>query len=74
MKKLSFLACLVVGGLLACTSTSTNTNDAFLIKNLDDQSKSRALTEAGVEEYDVHLVRQAVSACAVGGVPEIGRA
>lgn len=57
MKKLTVLACLVVGGLLACTSTSTN--DSFLIKNLDDQSKSRALTEAGVEEYEVHLVHQA---------------
>ena len=57
MKRLTVLACLVVGGLLACTSTSTN--DSFLIKNLDDQSKSRALTEAGVEEYEVHLVHQA---------------
>ena len=55
MKRLTFLACLVVGGLLACTST----NDSFLIKTLDDQSKSRALTEAGVEEYDIHLVHQA---------------
>jgi hypothetical protein len=55
MKRFLLLACLVAGGLLACTST----NDAFLIKSLDDQSKSRALTEAGVEEYDIHLVRQA---------------
>ena len=28
-------------------------------QNLDDQSKSRALTEAGVEEYEIHLVHQA---------------
>jgi len=53
------LACLVAGGILACTSTSTNTSDSFLLKSLDDQSKSRALTEAGVEAYDVHLVHQA---------------
>jgi len=57
MKKLTFLACLLVGGLLACTSV--NDSDSFLIKTLDDQSKSRALTEAGVEEYDIHLVHQA---------------
>ncbi len=57
MKRLVFLACLVAGGLLACTSV--NDSDSFLIKKLDDQSKSRALTEAGVEEYDIHLVHQA---------------
>ncbi len=57
MKRFVLLACLVAGGLLACTTT--NPNDSFLIKSLDDQSKSRALTEAGVEEYDIHLVRQA---------------
>jgi hypothetical protein len=57
MKRFILLACLVAGGLLACTST--NPNDSFLVKSLDDQAKSRALTEAGVEEYDIHLVRQA---------------
>ena len=55
MKRLTFLACLVVGALLACTSV----NDSFLIKSLDDQSKSRALTEAGVDQYEIHLVHQA---------------
>ena len=57
MKRFFLLACLVAGGLLACTTA--NPNDSFLIKSLDDQSKSRALTEAGVEEYDIHLARQA---------------
>jgi hypothetical protein len=55
MKRLVLLACLVAAALLACTST----NDSFLIKSLDDQAKSRALTEAGVEEYEIHLMHQA---------------
>jgi hypothetical protein len=39
--------------LLSCVS-----NDAmFLVKNLDDQSKSQALTQAGIEEYQLHVVR-----------------
>jgi len=57
MKRFILLACLVAGGLLACTSTSSN--DTFLLKSLDDPAKSRALTDAGVEEYDIHLIRQA---------------
>ncbi|HUI71094.1 MAG TPA: hypothetical protein VL354_11290 [Spirochaetia bacterium] len=56
MKKLIFLACMVVGGVLACTSVKDS--DAFLITTLDDASKSKALTDAGVAEYDTHLVRQ----------------
>jgi hypothetical protein len=55
MKRLIFLVCLAAAVILGCTST----NDAFLLQKLDDQAKSRALTEAGVEEYDIHLVRQA---------------
>lgn len=55
MKRLIFLVCLASAVILGCTST----NDAFLLQKLDDQAKSRALTEAGVEEYDIHLVRQA---------------
>jgi len=57
MKRFILLACLVAGGLLACTTTSPN--DSFLLQSLDDQAKSRALTDAGVEEYDIHLIRQA---------------
>jgi len=57
VKKLIFLACLAAALLLGCTTT--NTNDEFLLQKLDDQSKSRALTEAGVEEYEIALVRQA---------------
>jgi hypothetical protein len=39
--------------VLSCTSTSPN--DAFLIKNLDDQSKAQVLTSEGIQEYDLHL-------------------
>jgi tetratricopeptide (TPR) repeat protein len=38
--------------VLSCTSV----NDSFLIKTLDDQAKSKALTQQGMEEYDLHLV------------------
>ena len=30
----------------------------FLVQKLDDQSKSKALTDAGIEEYDVHIVHR----------------
>ncbi|HVO38614.1 MAG TPA: hypothetical protein VMV03_06240 [Spirochaetia bacterium] len=56
MKRLIVLACLTAVVFLGCQSTSPN--DSFLLQKLDDQGKSRALTEAGVEEYDIHLVRQ----------------
>jgi hypothetical protein len=56
MKRLIVLGRLTVLVFLGCQSTSPN--DSFLLQKLDDQGKSRALTEAGVEEYDIHLVRQ----------------
>ena len=55
MKRLTCLASLVAAVFLGCTSV----NDSFLLQKLDDQGKSRALTEAGVEEYEIHLVHQA---------------
>ena len=55
MKRLTCLASLVAALFLGCTSV----NDSFLLQKLDDQGKSRALTEAGVEEYEIHLVHQA---------------
>jgi hypothetical protein len=33
----------------------TTANDSFLLKNLDDQSKAQALTNEGIQEYDLHL-------------------
>ena len=56
MKRLTFLACLVASMFLGCTSLS---NSLFVVQKLDDQSKSRALTEAGVEQYEIHVVRKA---------------
>ncbi len=55
MKRAILLACVAAGIFFGCTST----NDSFLLQKLDDQSKSRALTEAGVEQYEIHVVRQA---------------
>jgi hypothetical protein len=49
--------------VLACTST----NDSFLIKTLDGQSKADALVNAGIDEYDQYLVQQQ----AVDQIPRI---
>lgn len=38
-----------------CTSLG---DDGFLLKNLDEPSKARALTDTGIREYQVHLVRK----------------
>ena len=35
-----------------------NTNDAFLLKALDDQAKAQALTNEGIAEYDLHLTHR----------------
>jgi hypothetical protein len=56
MKRLILLSCLLTVIIVGCTSVSTG--DSFLVQKLDDQSKSRALTIAGVEEYDLHVVRR----------------
>jgi hypothetical protein len=37
--------------LLSCTST----NDSFLLKSLDDQSKAQALTREGVQQYELYI-------------------
>jgi len=37
--------------VLSCTST----NDSFLLKSLDDQSKAQALTNEGIQEFDLQL-------------------
>jgi hypothetical protein len=33
-------------------------DSTFLVQKLDDQSKSKALTDAGIEEYDLHIVHR----------------
>ena len=42
--------------IFGCASVSAG--DSFLVQKLDDQSKSQALTIAGIEEYDLHVVRK----------------
>jgi hypothetical protein len=54
MRKL--LLCLAVIPLLVFGCTSSN--DAFLIKALDDQSKAQALTNEGIQQYDFHLTHR----------------
>jgi hypothetical protein len=54
VKKLYFLLCLILVVFFGCMSADTT----FLVKNVDDQGKSKALTDAGIEEYDLHIVRR----------------
>jgi hypothetical protein len=42
--------------VLGCQTVSQDS--MFLLQNLDDQSKSQALTAAGIDEFDLHLVRR----------------
>ena len=53
MRKILPLAVSVLFLVLSCTSVSVN--DSFLVKNLDDQAKAQALTNEGIQEYDLHL-------------------
>ena len=57
MRKILLLVVSISFLVLSCTSTSTN--DAFLLKSLDDQSKAQALTNEGIQEYDLHLAHRA---------------
>jgi len=54
MSKFLLFAVILPFLVLSCTST----NDAFLIKALDDQSKAQALTNEGIQEYDLHLTHR----------------
>ena len=53
MRKILPLAVGIVFLVLSCSSVSVN--DSFLVKNLDDQAKAQALTNEGVQEFDLHL-------------------
>jgi hypothetical protein len=50
------MGCLVTAFFLGCQTISQDS--MFLVQNLDDQSKSQALTDAGKDLFDLHLVRQ----------------
>jgi hypothetical protein len=54
MKRLILLTCFMAVVFFGCVSSG----DSFLIQKLDDQSKSQALTTAGIAEYDLHVVRR----------------
>ncbi len=49
-KMLVVLGC-VVFVIIGCTTA----NDSFLLKALDDQAKAQALTNAGIQEFDLQL-------------------
>jgi hypothetical protein len=53
MKKLVLLAFLLPLFLFACVSA----DDSFLVQKLDDEAKSQALTAAGIDEYQLYVVR-----------------
>jgi hypothetical protein len=53
MRKILPLVASISFIVLGCTSVSVN--DSFLLKNLDDQTKAQALTNEGIQEYDLHL-------------------
>ncbi len=40
------------------TPTATASDDAFLVQKLGDQAKSKALTDQGIEEYQIQLVKR----------------
>lgn len=60
MAALARLAKILITALLAllvgCSSLGDN---RFLVKNLDEKAKAKSLTEAGIEQYQIHLVRKA---------------
>ncbi len=56
MKRLFLLSCLLPVIIAGCASVSPG--DSFLVQKLDDHSKSQALTMAGIQEYDLHVVRR----------------
>ena len=56
MKRLLLLSCLLPAVIIGCASVSAG--DSFLVQKLDDQRKAAALTIAGVEQYDLYVVRK----------------
>jgi len=53
MKKLLLLVLLIPLFVMACVSS----DDSFLVQKLDDQGKSQALTAAGIDEYQLYVVK-----------------
>jgi hypothetical protein len=55
---LLMIAALSAAGCASNPRTATQDDDAFLLTSLDDQAKSKALTDQGIDEYEIHLVRK----------------
>jgi hypothetical protein len=54
MKKLSILVSIIAVVFFGCMSADAT----FLVKTLDDERKAKALTEAGIEEFDIHVAHR----------------
>jgi hypothetical protein len=44
--------------ILGCATASTSSADTYLIRTLDDQAKAKALTDEGIEKYQLWLVQR----------------
>jgi len=49
---------IVLAGVSFLVFGCTSTNDTFLLKALDEQAKAQALTNQGIQEYDLHLTHR----------------
>ena len=56
MKKRSLLVLLLPILFIGCTTLG---DTVFLVQKLDDQAKSNALTDKGIEQFNIHIVRKA---------------
>jgi len=56
MKRLFLLSCALLVVIIGCASVSPG--DSFLVQKLDNQSKASALVMAGVEQYDLYVVKR----------------
>lgn len=54
----AFLALAVASCATAPASRVLSEPERFLVEKLDEAAKARALTEAGIEQYTIHLVRR----------------
>ena len=57
-KVLLLFSVLAAVGCASSPRTASGADDKFLLARLDDQAKSKALTDQGIEEYQIQLVRK----------------
>ncbi len=58
MKRNVSIACIVIAVILGVGCSSLSKSDAYLVKTLDDQAKAKALTDEGIEKYQLWLVQK----------------